>query len=149
MIKLPANFTDPVFDQSIERGTVIKTLFHCKDGKTKPKFFILLNKDISQQTIVFVLTTSQLEFYNKNPHFNTEIIRIPSGTLTFFPKETIINCREVFRITRSKLKENFRNNVLEIEGKLPTDMLDNIDKIIEKSFFISLANKELILGNKC
>lgn len=149
MIKLPTNLTDSLFDQNFERGSVVKTLFFCKDGKEKPKFFIILNKDISNESILFVLTTTQLDFYDRNPHFNTEIIRILPGTFKFFPKETIINCREVFKITKDKLKENFRNNILNIPGKLPQDMLDNIDKIIEKSFFIPPTYKELILGKKC
>lgn len=149
MIKLPANITDPVFDQHFERGAVVKTLFRCKDGKEKYKYFIILNKDISKGPIVFILTTSQLDFYNKNPHFNSDIIRVLPGTVSFFPKETIINCREVFKITREKLKDNFGNNILQIEGKLPQNILDNIDKVIEKSFLVSLNDKELILGKKC
>lgn len=148
MIKLPTNITDPVFDQSLERGTVVKTLFRCKDGKERYKFFVILNNDISKDPIIFILTTSQLDFYNKNPHFNPDIIRILPGGVNFFLKETIINCREVFKVTKEKLKENFRNNILQVEGKLPKDILDNVDKIIEKSFFVSSSDKELILGKK-
>ncbi|MFH1441949.1 MAG: hypothetical protein ABIH18_07930 [Candidatus Omnitrophota bacterium] len=148
MIKLPSDISDPHFDQQFKRGVVIKTPIRFKDGKEKYKYIIILNYDISKDPVVFVLTTSQLEFYDKHPHFNKEIIRIKSGESSIFPKETIINCREVYKITKDKLKKNFRNNILQIEGELTQEILDNINKIIEKSFLISCADKELILGKK-
>lgn len=148
MIKLPTSISDSHFDQQFKRGIVIKTPVRFKDGRERYKYIIVLNHDISKDPIVFVFTTSQLEFYDKNPHFNKDIIRIKAGLINFFSKETIINCREIHKITKDKLKENFSNNILNIEGELPAQMLVDIDKIIEKSFFISSIDKELILGNK-
>jgi len=148
VIKLPPNLSDPLFNEKFERGAVVKTIFRCKDGKDKYKFFIILNKDITIDPILFILTTSQLEFYNKNPHFNKDIIRIPAGTLSFFSKETIINCREIHKIPKDKLRENFKNSILQIEGKLPENIINDIDKIIEKSFLVSPKDKEAILGKK-
>lgn len=148
MVKLPAAISDPHFDQQFKRGIVVKTPVRFKDGREKHKYLVILNYDVSKDPILFVLTTSQLEFYNKNPHFNKDIIRIRAGSISFFSKETIINCREIHRIARDKLKESFRDNILQIEGELPQEMLNDVDKIIEKSFFISTADKELILGKK-
>lgn len=148
MVKLPAAISDPHFDQQFKRGIVVRTPVRFKDGREKQKYLVILNYDVSKDPILFVLTTSQLEFYNKNPHFNKDIIRIRSDSISFFSKETIINCREIHRIARDKLKESFRDNILQIEGELPQEILNNMDKIIEKSFFISPADKELILGKK-
>lgn len=148
MVKLPAAISGPHFDQQFKRGIVVKTPVRFKDGREKQKYLVILNYDVSKDPILFVLTTSQLEFYNKNPHFNKDIIRIRAGSISFFSKETIINCREIHRIARDKLKESFRDNILQIEGELPQEMLNDMDKIIEKSFFISPADKELILGKK-
>lgn len=148
MVKLPAAISDPHFDQQFKRGIIVKTPVRFKDGREKYKFLIILSHDVSNDPVLFVLTTSQLEFYDKNPHFNKDIIRIKAGSISFFPKETVINCREVHRIARDKLKGSFRDNILQIEGELPQEMLNDVDKIIEKSFFISPADKELILGKK-
>lgn len=148
MIKLPTSISDPLFEQQFKRGLVIKTPIRFKDGREKYKYLVILNNDVSKDLIVFVLATSQLEFYDRNPHFNKDIIRIKAGQIKFFPKETIINCREIHRITRDKLKESFQGNILQIEGELSAEMLNDVDKIIEKSFFISSVDKELVLGGK-
>ncbi len=149
MVKLPASISDPHFDQQFKRGIVLKTPIRFKNNNEKYKYLVILSHDVSKDPAVFILTTSQLGFYDKNPHFNKDILRIKAGSTNFFPKETIINCREVHKITKDKLKENFRNNILQIEGELPKEMLDDIDKIVEKSFFISSDDKKLILGRKC
>ena len=148
MVKLPAAISDPHFDKQFKRGIIVKTPVRFKDGRKKYKYLIILNHDVSKDPVLFVLTTSQLEFYDKNPHFNKDIVKIKAGSISFFSKETIINCREIHRITRDKLKENFRNNILQVEGELSQEMLNDVDKIIENSFFISPADKELILGKK-
>lgn len=148
MVKLPASISDPNFDQQFKRGIAVKTLFHSKNDKKKYKYLVILSHDVSKDPVVFVLTTSRTEFYDKNPHFNKDILRIKAGSIDFFPKETIVNCREIHKLSKDRLKESFRNNVLQIEGELPKETMDDIDKIIEKSFFISSVDKELILGKK-
>lgn len=146
MIDLPKDLTDGLFDSKLERGSVVRTLFRCSNQKEKYKYFVILNKDLSSDSLIFVLTTSQLEFYAKYPHFNKDIVRIQSSVVDFFPKETIINCREVHQIPKEKLKVNFQNGTLEFAGNLPSNILAEVDAIIKQSFYISKDNKKLILG---
>ena len=91
------------------------------------------------------MTTSKTDFFNKYPNYNKDIIRILPGELNYFTKETIIDCRVVYKISREDLKNNFRNNILGFIGELPSDKLQSIDRIVEQSFFISKEDKDIIL----
>lgn len=146
MIDIPDDVCNDAFDKELKRGSVVKTLFRFPDGTEKFKHLIILNSDIAKDPIVFVLTTSQLDFYDKHPQFNRDIIRIPAQKIKFFPKETVINCREAADLPMRVIKSNFVKNRLRFEGDLPTDILQDIDDIISNSFYISPAYKKLILG---
>ena len=146
VIDFPKNAYNGVFDKELKRGSVIKTLFRCHDGKDRFKHFIILNNDLSQDPIVFILTTSQLEFYDKHPHFNKDIVRVDSAAVNFFPKETIISCRDVYKIQKDILKKNFQSNSLKFVGELPETILQEIDTIIKRSFLVSNNDKKLVLG---
>ncbi len=146
MINLPSDILDPLFDSKFQRGAVIKTLFKFSDGRKKYKYIIILNHDCSQDPVLCFLTTSQIDFYNKNPQFNRDAIRIKPSQGSLFEQETIINCRELHRVTKDILKKNFKNNVLEFVGQLPDDLMGEINRIVKESYFISKQDQNLILG---
>ncbi len=146
MIKVPAEFTNPVFDQNLKRGSIIKTLLMCPDGKHRPHYFITLSKLIEKDPLVFVIATSKVEFYDKNPHFNTDIIRFAAKELSYFPLDTVIDCRKITKIPKEKLKQHFQDKSLEFIGDMPTEHMTVIDTIVRRSRHIPLNDKLLILG---
>ena len=68
------------------------------------------------------------------------------GSTTFFPKETIIDCRNVNKKYRFDLKENFRKGILVFVGSLPEEMVEEMKRIVAQSFFIAKKDKDMILG---
>jgi hypothetical protein len=147
VIDLPKKLTNGAFDNQLERGSVLKTLLRGGNGKEHLKYLVVLNRDISRDPIVFVLTTSKLDFYNKHPEFNRDIIRIIPPKVSFFSKKTIINCREVHRMPKETLKINYQKGRLEFAGILLQELLQQIDNIVLRSFYIPNSDKKLILGN--
>ena len=147
MIDLPKHLTNGLFDKELKRGSVLKTIVRGDDGKPHRKYLVILNKDISKDPIVFVFTTSKSDFYNKNPSFNRDMTKVTPREVSFFQKETIINCRKVHRISAQKLKINFQKGRLEFSGNLLPELMREIDNIVLHSFFIPNGDKRLILGD--
>jgi hypothetical protein len=147
MIKIPAEFSNPLFDQNLKRGSIIRTLLTCHDGSQRPHYFITLSKLIERDPLVFVIATSKVGFYDRNPHFNTDIIRLAAKTLSCFPVDTVIDCRKIEKVPKEKLKQHFNDNSLEFIGDLPMDYMTEIDTIVRRSRHIPLNDKLLILGD--
>ena len=146
MIDVPADISDNIFDRELKRGTVIRTQYQFPDGSTRNKYLIVLNHNISGPTIIFVFTTSRTEFYKKYPQFNPDILTLPVGAVSFFIKETVIDCRQVHKLSRDQLKRNFQEGLLQFAGELSANHLTRVDQIIRKSRFISSDDKKHILG---
>ena len=137
MIDVPASISDNIFDGELKRGTVIRTQYQFPDGSTRNKYLIVLNQNVSGPTIIFVFTTSRTEFYKKYPQFNLDILALPAGTVPFFAKETVIDCRQVHKLSRDRLKGNFQEGLLQFAGELSFEHLSRIDGIIRRSRFMS------------
>ncbi len=146
MIDLPKDTCDDVFEGEISRSSVIKTRYEFENGTIKEKFFIALSRSPENNPLVFVVTTSNPEFFDKHPEFNRDIIRITAGSLDYFPLDTIIDCRSVLKIPRDTLKNNFHSNDLKFCGNLPSDLISKIESIIKYSRHIARKDKKLILG---
>lgn len=146
MIKIPAGFSNPIFDQNLKRGSIIRTLLTCEDGAQRPHYFITLSKLIEKDPLVFVIATSKIEFYNRNPHFNTDIIRLAASTISSFHRDTVIDCRKITKVPKEKLKQHFQDNSLEFIGDMPAEYMIEIDTIVRRSRHIPLNDKLLILG---
>jgi len=137
---------DGIFERELKQGSVLRTKIQFADGTERNKFLIILNQDPATDPTLFFLTTSRLDFYQKHPNFNKDIICIKAGQLSFFPKETIIDCRNVNKKYRVDLKENFRKGVLVFAGSLPEETVEEMKRIIAQSFFIAKRDKDMILG---
>lgn len=147
MIKVPSRLSNPLFDENLKRGSVIRTLLACPDGAQRPHYFITLSKLIEKDPLVFVIATSKIEFYNRNPHFNTDIIRFVANELSYFTRDTVIDCRKITKVPKEKLRQHFQDNSLEFIGDMPTEYMTEIDTIVRRSRHIPLNDKLLILGD--
>ncbi|MDP3722760.1 MAG: hypothetical protein Q8R91_04600 [Candidatus Omnitrophota bacterium] len=108
------------------------------------KYLVVLNKHPADSPTLLFLTTSQVKYYDLFPHIDH--IRIKPNTLAFFPKETILDCREVLSMERADLKRRYQEAALKVVGVLPQDYLDQIDRLVASSRFISMRHKKMILG---
>lgn len=149
MVNIPSNIRDEVFDNTdIKRGTVIRVLSHFPDGSQRYKYFIVVSKDIHIDPIVFVITTSNIDFYLQHPTFNNDAISIAANTISFFSKDTVVDCRQIFSFRREALKRNFRDNLLQFAGQMPQEFMERIDEVIRQSKLIAKNQKKLILGEE-
>ena len=108
------------------------------------KYIVVLNKHSADSTTVLFLTTSQTDYYDRFPH--VDHIRIKPNTFTFFPKETVLDCREVFSMERKDLKRRYQEAALKFVGALSQECMDQIDRLVASSRFISRRHKKMILG---
>ena len=148
MVNIPPEIYKSISEIKLKRGDVIKTVIKFRnDDIERPKFFILVSQNVKAECLLFVITTSKIEFFNNNPQFSHDILRIAANQLFFFPKETIIDCRHPHPITKKELLKNFQERKLEFSGNLSPLYLKRIDEIIRNSRYISPKTKKLILGN--
>ena len=144
-MKIPPEFSNQAFEAAFKRSSVIKTKQHLSSGIEKDKFLIILNKCTHDEETFVFLSTTQLEFYERNPHFLKDCLKIEANKLEFFPRDTIINCREVQTVQRSDLKKRYQEGLLKFEGELLKEMMDEIDRIVASSRFLSPYQKNIIL----
>ena len=135
---------DTIFEHEFNRGTVLLTEMEFSSGVKKPKFLIVLNKVSTDSRTILFITTSQTDYFDRHP--SADHIRLQAAALPYFPKETIIDCREVWSLDRAILKTRYREGVLKFVGVLPVSCLEQIDSLVASSRFISLRDKKDILG---
>ena len=84
--------------QLLHRGVVFhnaETKF--SDGGSKAKFLVVVS--VSADPALFVVATSQTDFFDRNPDI-AAIVDIPANTLKTFPKRTILDCRGLQRLSK-------------------------------------------------
>lgn len=148
MVDLSIGLSDNLFDGSIKRGAIIRTKYKFESGKERYKYFIAISRDVTNDPLIFIITTSKTDFYHKNPVFNNDIVGIQGKSFPSFPSDTVLDCRQIYPLSRKTLKENFRKQILEFCGELPNDLIQRIDEIIKDSKHISPKYKKLILGDE-
>ena len=146
MVDLPVGLSDNLFDSLIKRGAIIRTKYKFESGEERYKYFIAISRDLTNDPLIFIIMTSKIDFYHKNPIFNNDIVGIQGKSLPSFPVDTVLDCRQIFPLSRQTLKENFRKQVLEFCSELPNDLIQRIDGIVKASKHISPKYKKLILG---
>lgn len=146
-MEIPEEICDVVFDQSpIKKGTVIKTDYQFR-GKNHKKYFIVLNKDPQENPLVCVITTSQLDFYIKNSLVSADTLTIAPNYIPCFDKPTVVDCSQIYRLTKEQIKTSFLNKAVTFAGELPEDLIEKIDDIVRSSRLITGVDKKKILGD--
>jgi len=145
VINFPKEICDAVFDGSLAKGTIVKTMLKCEDGKEKPHYFVVVSKNAAADPKLLVVATSKTDFYDKYPYYNRDIIRINANEFPPFELNTVVDCRRLHNYSNNKLKEYFRDGDLHFAGNLPSDKLKQIDTIVKQSAFIPLKGKKQVL----
>ncbi|TKJ30212.1 hypothetical protein CEE39_08390 [bacterium (candidate division B38) B3_B38] len=143
MSKYPPKIIDSAFRHALKRGAIICTVWEY-EIISKPKFFITLNKDLSLDVIYFFPTTSKIDWFNKHPKHESDIIRIPPKEISCFYLYTIIDCRQECYLAKSKLKKRFQEGELEFKEYLPNSYLRKLDEVIKNSSLLSPNIKKII-----
>ena len=143
-MEIPPDVSDDVFEKEFIRGVILLTEMQFRSGERKEKFLIVLNQHPTEVDTLLFLTTSQAQFYDKHPH--VDHVRIEVNKIDCFHLETVIDCREVFVLSRSDLRRPFGEGILRFAGNLPEAMMTRIDQIVAASRSISLRHKKAILG---
>lgn len=144
----PEEVYDAIFDESlIRKGTIVKTEYQFSNGEKREKFFIILNKFAKEDPLVCVITTSQLDFYIRNLKFNDDALTIAANTIPCFNKDTVVDCRQIYCLTRKSVREALLKNGFKFVGELPDYLIEKIDAIVCDSRFISKIHKRKILEN--
>jgi len=141
---VPPHVLEQTFESDFRRGAILSTEMQFRDGTSRKKFIIVLNKHPADSDTLLFLTTSKIEFYNKYP--TVDHIRIEANQLPCFSLTTVINCREVFPMKRSELKRRYRESLLKFEGCLSTAIMEQVDQRVVASRLISSRHKKAILG---
>lgn len=147
MIEVPREAYKQTFERGIERGCVIRTLYQFDEEDPIYKYFVAISKDPQNDPLLFVITTSNPCFFNKHPQYEQDIIRIPKGVFDFFPCETILDCKRIFKHAKDNLRTRLEAKELVFCGHLTETYLSKIDETIKNSRHISLQDKRLILGD--
>ena len=143
-MEVSSKVTDQIFEKEFVRGGVLITEMRFPSGARKLKYIVVLNKNPADSPTLLFLTTSQTDYYDRFPY--VDHIRIQSNMLSFFPKETILDCREVFVLDREDLKRRYREAAPKFVGALPQEYMDRIDKIVVASRTIAIRYTTQILG---
>ena len=146
---LPPAALKKLFFARLKRGCVLRAPVHFhKTGDTKDKFLVLLNLDHgAEDPLFFFITSSKLDFYDRNPSLKAAAVFIEPGELACFKLRTVINCRELHPFPRLDIEELAGQRRVEVVGDLPPEFLSQIDRIIANSKLISTADKKRILPN--
>ena len=143
-MEVSSKAADQIFEKEFVRGGVLITEMRFPSGARKLKYIVVLNKNPAESPTLLFLTTSQTDYYDRFPH--VDHIRIQQNVVPFFPKETVLDCREVFAMDRADLKRRYREAALKFVGVLPQEYMDQVDKVVAASRTIAIRYKKQILG---
>ena len=146
-MSLPPDQLRKLFSRRVRRGTVLRaTISFGETGTVKPKYIVVMSKEPADaDPLVFFITTSQLQAYERNAVFRENAVFLEANALKFFPRKTAINCRELYELPREEVQELVANGEADIIGDLPEETLALIDQIVRASILISLADKAKII----
>ena len=148
MFDLPIKLLKSELNAQLIRGLILRTklLF---ENIPHFKRLILLNNDFSRDDILYILTTSKVNFFRKSqdyPGIKNHFLYIQKGQTEFNQKEDmVIDCRRIDAIKKEKVLQNYSENKLIFLGLIPKQILSDIDKIIKNSILISPKLKNLVL----
>lgn len=141
MIVLSENILEKRFESGLKRGIVLRTII---DFSTKQKFkrLLLLNIDFKDKEILFIFTTSSIDWYKQNinsPIVKENCIFFDKGeTTNNITENMVIDCRKVYSIAKSDLFNNFKNSKLDFLDEFNEKIILRIDNIIKNSKLIEL-----------
>ncbi len=119
------------------RGNTLRTTGTFNHSNSDFKRIILLNNDFSIDDLYYVIVTSRTEWYKDNWKWVKKCcVLIPIDSVSFMEKETIINCREVYKLTKQNLVDRYGKRELDFLGILPKPILNEITHCLKHNGLI-------------
>ena len=148
MIRFSDDWLTSQFEGHIKRGVIIKFKPDDLDGPKnsgQSKLAIVLNGVCPAPKILYVFSTSQHAFYDRNRQYEQALIRVPAGTYEFLNKDTIFPFRNVRAVCIERLHAQYKSNKLTFCGTLSDEHIRQMDEIITAGLFIHPRIKPQIL----
>lgn len=132
--------------KSLRKGDLLLWSNYILDsGKVKNKFLIILNS-CEYKFIIFVLTTSKTEIYNKDPYAKIDTIWFPAKQIKCLPSETVIDLKRFQIEAINYFGEKFYTNNLRLIGRLEEEEIKTIDNGVTNAITLDQNIKNLILS---
>jgi len=145
MPKLGGELIDLYFRQHYKRGAILRFYMECDDPEVdfKYKFGILLNLNTIESDALLGITTSNLKPFASG-FLENDIVRISGGKYPCFPRDTIINLREVRIEPVTKLRSLCEQKQMTFEGALDASDMIEVDAKLAASRLIERHLKKRI-----
>lgn len=128
------------------------TIFYQQDRRLsspEPHYFIVLNyAPLSDEHLVLCVTSSQLEKVRKRCARQPETaVTITPDACAVFPRDSIVNCNEVFPKDWRVLAAHMETKEAEVRGELPLALLDALRAGVLASCTVPDAIKTVLRGS--
>jgi hypothetical protein len=146
MPSLGGGLVDLYFQQHYKRGAILRFYMECDDPGVdfKYKFGILLNLNTTESDALLGITTSNLKPFASG-FLESDIVRISGGKYSCFPRDTIINLREVRVEPVTKLRFLCEQKQMSFEGALDGSDMIEVDEKVAVSRLIEKHLKKRIV----
>ncbi len=138
MIEIPEEERLRIFNQSFVCGAIfLYEKYEFDDGSKKSKFLLVLNPQDQDGICHFYLTTSRVTKIMSNPILKESCYLIPAGEVDCFPKDTVINIRDVkpmqSTLIQQKYIKHFKGESLIYKQKMPDNIMSDIRDLVLQS----------------
>lgn len=148
-MSVPREPAPSLLRDQVKRGTVLRaTLDQSQlDDPTlssRSKFLIVLAVEPPDSDLLCVLTTSNLSHFASG-RWEQEIVRIHRGESPIFPKETVVNCREIHLLPMASVERLASARHAVIVGELEGRLMDRINQTLAGSRLIDPRMKKRVV----
>ena len=128
--------------QLFKRGALIKLTLQLAEGR-REKFCVVVNVDHALDPVLLILSTTKLEWYNNHPTA-TGFVRIQQGTISSLTRESVISCRELYRVPRKSISDGYAGKTVEYCEQVPPEVLALLDSSLAAAVTLSPNEKALV-----
>lgn len=115
--------------------------FEFADGTVRNKWALVLGME-GPQIVLLTLLTSKYKFYERDPHFDTEVVQFEPHVHGPFRKYTYLDLRQIRSISVEVLFDEYRRKKVRYRGDCSEEMKKLIREQIRRSKTLSPMVKE-------
>lgn len=132
---------------TLRSGTVYYFTHRALQHTAEPHYFIVINDDPqSDRVLIMAVGSSQVDkvrLRRRNMPGET-LVEVASSEYPDFTKETIIDCNQVFELSREELVQKYQARELRSHQDFPAEVMDKIWQGVRISPRVDEAHKQLI-----
>lgn len=112
----------------------------------KEKYLVIAGKR-DDLFYVFVINSKINDFIRTRPALLEAQAPLSSGTYTFLPHDSYIDCSKVYILSEDEIHEQLIERFQRVLGNLSQDTLENIINVVGRSKTLSPVEKKIIISN--